>query len=437
MLSIKVENLGKRYRIGLKEEQHESLFNLFLAFLKSPIKNYKTYRSLYSFSETSGSKAFIDDEKNGIIWPLKGLNFEVNKGEVVGIIGKNGAGKSTLLKVLSRITHPTTGRVEAFGSISSLLEVGTGFHPELTGRENIYLNGAILGMRKKEIDNKLDQIINFSGVHKFIDTPVKRYSSGMKVRLAFSVAAHLEPDILIIDEVLAVGDAEFQKKCLNKMEDAGKQGRTVLFVSHNMPAVTRLCPRAIFLENGKIVDDGPSQKVVANYLSKDSGTTAERIWKNTLNAPGSDIARLRGLRVMSKSGQVTESIDIREPFSIDMEYEILKSGSILLPHHHFFNGEGIHVFTTLDTDPQWRLKPRPKGSVKSTVWIPGNLLSEGNYMVGSGMITLNPEIPQFYENPAISFTVIDTIEGDSARGDFTKNIDGVVRPLLKWNNQYH
>src|SRR5215203_1757516 len=235
--AIEVEGLGKRYRIGLKEERHENLASALIDAIKSPIKNYREHRSAYDFRDIGANKMF--QESAGVIWPLKNISFDVFQGEAVGIVGRNGAGKSTLLKILSKITPPTTGEIRLRGRVSSLLEVGTGFHQELTGRENVYLNGTILGMRKREVDRKFDQIVEFPGVEKFLDTPVKRYSSGMRVRLAFSVAAHLEPEILIVDEVLAVGDAEFQKKCLGKMDDVAKEGRTVLFVSHNLATLRR------------------------------------------------------------------------------------------------------------------------------------------------------------------------------------------------------
>jgi lipopolysaccharide transport system ATP-binding protein len=256
-IAIKVEGLSKAYRIGLKEQRHETLFGAAAAFLKAPLSNFRDLRKLSRFEG--------DDEEDKV-WALRDISFEVKQGEAVGIIGRNGAGKSTLLKILALITEPTTGRATVYGRIGSLLEVGTGFHPDLTGRENIYLNGTILGMRKREIDVKFDEIVDFSGVEKFIDTPVKRYSSGMRVRLAFSVAAHLEPEILIVDEVLAVGDAEFQKKCLGKMSEVAKAGRTVLFVSHNMEAVDRLTSRCVSLRGGRLNLDGKTFEVVADYL---------------------------------------------------------------------------------------------------------------------------------------------------------------------------
>jgi lipopolysaccharide transport system ATP-binding protein len=258
-VAISIENLSKVYRLGAKNELHDTFVGAMTSLLRSPLQNFRNLRRLTSFDFSKGA----DD----ILWALRDVSFQVCHGEVLGIIGRNGAGKSTLLKILSRITEPTTGCVTIHGRVASLLEVGTGFHQDLTGRENVYMNGTILGMRKREIDRKFDEIVEFSGVEKFIDTPIKRYSSGMKVRLAFSVAAHLDPEILIIDEVLAVGDAEFQKKCLGKMEDVSSQGRTVFFVSHSMAAIQRLCQRAILLRQGRCVMDGSTDAVVSEYLS--------------------------------------------------------------------------------------------------------------------------------------------------------------------------
>ncbi|MEZ5045874.1 MAG: polysaccharide ABC transporter ATP-binding protein [Chitinophagaceae bacterium] len=263
-IAIKVEHISKYYRIGLKETKYDTMGDAIVGWLKKPIRNFKRLKSLSSI---------LDENDDDVFKAVNDVSFQVYKGEVLGIIGKNGAGKSTLLKLLSRITEPTKGKIEIYGRVASLLEVGTGFNPELTGRENIYLNGTILGMTKKEIDAKLEAIISFSGIEKFIETPVKRYSSGMKVRLAFSVAAHLDPEVLIIDEVLAVGDAEFQKKCLGKMQEvAGTQGRTVLFVSHDMSAVTTLCNRTILLEKGAIKNIGKTFDIITEYLQKNNTT---------------------------------------------------------------------------------------------------------------------------------------------------------------------
>ncbi len=269
-------NVGKQYRIGAAQRSYVTLRETLTALASAPFRR-------------SGRE---DSSSQEMFWALRGVNFEVNPGEVIGIIGRNGAGKSTLLKLLSRITEPTTGRIELYGRIGSLLEVGTGFHPELTGRENIFLNGSIMGMRREEIERKFEEIVAFAEVSRFLDTAVKHYSSGMYVRLAFAVAAHLEPEILIVDEVLAVGDASFQRKCLDKMQEVSQHGRTVLFVSHNMPAITRLCERTILLDEGQVMSDGPSHQVVNAYLKSGLGTTAVREWLDKTKAPGNDIARL-------------------------------------------------------------------------------------------------------------------------------------------------
>jgi lipopolysaccharide transport system ATP-binding protein len=434
-IMVKVENLSKRYRIGLRQKMHDSLFTAIFDFIKRPLDNYRKYRSLYKF-EDSGHKG-SDFDSADTIWALKDVSFEVKQGEVLGIIGRNGAGKSTLLKILSRIADPTGGCAEIRGRISSLLEVGTGFHPELTGRENVYLNGTILGMTKKEVDRKFDQIVDFSGIKKFIDTPVKRYSSGMKVRLAFSVAAHLEPEILIIDEVLAVGDADFQKKCLKKMEHVGRQGRTVLFVSHNMNAITRLCNRAILMEGGRLIQEGPPHQIVSSYLKSNLGSIAAREWPNPKDAPASDVARLNAICVRSEGGQILEKIDVQQPFAIEMKFEVLKENYILYPHFSIENDQDQCVFITIDQDPAWRRRPRPKGRYVSTVSIPGNLLNEGMLFVSCNLLTMDPVKVEFHAHYAVSFHVVDQFADNPTRGDYTRNLRGAVRPLLKWKTQFH
>jgi lipopolysaccharide transport system ATP-binding protein len=435
-LAIKVNDVYKLYRLGIKQQASENLSSALASFIKSPIKNYRKYRSLYRFDDVIGPSDSVNYESLNILTALSGVSFEVNRGEVVGIIGTNGAGKSTLLKILSRITPPTQGTVEIRGRVSSLLEVGTGFHPELTGRENVYLNGTILGMRKREIDRKFDEIVDFSGVEKFLDTPVKRYSSGMRVRLAFAVAAHLEPEILIIDEVLAVGDAEFQKKCLSKMQDVGKEGRTVLFVSHNMPAVTRLCPRVILLGSGKILRDGPVDEVVSAYLHAGRGTTALREWTDLSEAPGNDIVRLRAVRVREEDGTVKEGIDIRKAVGLEMEFEVLQGGTEMMPYFTLFNEEGTTVFSTIDQCGEWKKRMRPEGVYTSTAWIPGNLLTEGTYYVRATMKTLERKKRHFNEPEVVAFNIMDTVDGDSARGDWVGRMAGVIRPLLNWETSY-
>lgn len=431
--ALSVEGVSKIYRIGLQEQTHDSIGREFVEFVKSPIKNYRKYRSLYRFSDDVLSGSYTGED---ILWALRDVSFQVQQGDVVGIIGVNGAGKSTLLKVISRITPPTKGQITIRGRVSSLLEVGTGFHPELTGRENVYLNGTILGMRKHEVERKFDEIIDFSGVEKFLDTPVKRYSIGMRVRLGFAVAAHLEPEILIIDEVLAVGDAEFQKKCLNKMEDVGNEGRTVLFVSHNMAAITRLCRRGILLSAGGVIADGETHAIVSKYLTSGLGTTAAREWPDRADAPGDDTVRLRAIRVIDQQGEVSEGIDIRNPVGLEMEYEVLKEGEVLMPYFRLSNEEGIIVFSTIDQDLRWHTETRAPGRYVSTAWIPGNLLSEGMFYVLAAVRTKHRKYRPIQIQDAVAFNVTDTMDGGSARGEWVGRLSGAVRPKLDWTTNF-
>jgi lipopolysaccharide transport system ATP-binding protein len=426
---ITAENISKRYRIGLKEQLQTTLGGSILSIIKKPVYNFKRLRKLAKFN----GEEIADD----IIWALKNVSFEVNEGEVLGIIGRNGSGKSTLLKILSHITEPTSGRVQIHGRVSSLLEVGTGFHPELTGRDNVYLNGTILGMTKKEIQKKFDQIVDFSGVEKFIDTPIKRYSSGMKVRLAFSVSAHLDPDILVIDEVLAVGDADFQKKCIGKMSDTAKSGRTVLFVSHNMPSIIGLCSRVILLDNGMISTIGSPHRVVAQYLGHDGKGHSERVWDRTSDTPGNEIVRLYAARVRNRDGIVKDAFDIREPIAVEIEYEVLEEGHTLVPNFYFFPEMDRLAFLTIDQDPEWKQTPRPKGRFTSTAWIPGNFLSDGEMNVSVAITTYRPKVKvHFHEEYVLSFNVLDSLDGNTARGEYTGRLGGVVRPLLEWTTAY-
>ena len=406
-IAISASSLGKRYRIG-GPQRYGSLRASLDKLLRAP---------------------FTRSKEDDTFWALDDISFEAKRGEVVGIIGRNGAGKSTLLKVLSRITEPTRGRAEINGRVACLLEVGTGFHPELSGRDNTFLNGTILGMKRAEIRARFDEIVAFAEVEKFIDTPVKHYSSGMYLRLAFAVAAHLSPEILIVDEVLAVGDARFQKKCMEKMEDVGHAGRTVLFVSHNMPAVTRLCPRTILLDAGKVLKDGPSHEVVTSYLRAGLGTTAERVWD--VNPPGNEIAKLRAARVVDGEGKQREAVDIRKRVGIEIDFEVATGGHLLVPNIHVFNEEGVCVFVASDRGEDARA-PRKPGRYSSVAWIPGNFLAEGTYIIGVALSTMDPVVVHFFERDAVAFQVIDSMDGDSARGDYAGPIPGVVRPLLEW-----
>ena len=309
---ITVTNLSKAYRIGLKDEMPNSLFQSFTRLLKAPFTNARKLSRLDTFKSGECSE--------DLLWALKDVSFQVSPGEVIGVIGHNGAGKSTLLKILSKITPPTSGRALIKGRVSSLLEVGTGFHPELTGRDNVYLNGTILGMRKSEIDRVFDAIVSFSGVEKFLDTPIKRYSSGMRVRLAFAVAAHLEPEVLVIDEVLAVGDMAFQDKCLNKMQDVSKSGRTIIFVSHNMAAVRALCTRCILLKQGSITATGDVGDVINQYhaqLDREIYLKTTREWSYE-NAPGNEKLKLYKVSVRPLQGKI---IEISSGFTIEIVAE--------------------------------------------------------------------------------------------------------------------
>jgi len=351
-IAIKVENISKVYRLGIKEETENSLLTSIAKMIRSPVSNYKKYRSLYNFSDLDFDNPNANTDPN-ILWALRNVSFDVNHGELVGIIGRNGAGKSTLLKILSRITPPARGRVEIHGRTSSLLEVGTGFHNELTGRENVYLNGTILGMRKKEVDRKFDEIVDFSGVEKFLDTPVKRYSSGMRVRLAFAVAAHLEPEILLVDEVLAVGDAEFQRKCLGKLDDIAQLGRTVLFVSHNVASVQRLCKKAMLLEGGRLADYGPVAGVIKNYLATSTDETDVARFRPHARR-GTGWARIADARLVDESGKSVGSrpCDKDLTFVIDVETRGGGESSLrgLVLELMFFSFEGTAVMSVMNVD---------------------------------------------------------------------------------------
>ena len=412
-VAIRVQGLAKKYRLG----EYQAA--------------YGTLRE----SMTHAGRRLVGrepDREKPEIWALREVTFDVQEGEVLGVIGRNGAGKSTLLKVLTRITTPTAGRAELRGRVGSLLEVGTGFHPELTGRENIYLNGSILGMRRREIQQKLPEIIEFSGVEAFIDTPVKRYSSGMYVRLAFSVAAHFEPEIMLVDEVLAVGDAEFQARCLGRMEDLGATGRTVLFVSHNMQAIAQLCDRAILMDQGRVVLDGPSEEVVAHYLQTTAGAGSSHEWIED-EAPGDELVRLRSVRVVRADGSSADYVDVREPVGIEIGFRVLGHGPPVVPKVKLVAG-GHVAFNAMDTDPRWN-EPSPPGDYLATAWIPGNLLNEGLIMIDPAICSIDS--PKLHHHvsvwQAVSFHVQDPGKGGSARGSFTGQWRGVVRPLLEWS----
>ena len=419
---IRVQNLAKRYRIGYKEKAPQSFKARSKDLLLSP---FEYVRSVL--------KEPTSDE---VFWALKDVSFEVERGEVLGIIGRNGAGKSTLLKILSRITEPTKGTVEIRGRVGSLLEVGTGFHPDLTGRENTYLNGTIMGLKKRQIDLLFDEIVDFAEVQKFIDTPVKHYSSGMYTRLAFAVAAHLNPEILIVDEVLAVGDAKFQKKCISKMQDVShSQGKTVLVVSHNMQTLLSLCSKSILLAAGKIESSGTPEKVAKDYLEVFYTKLSKISWGRGSEAPGNDVARLHALRAINENGETLENFKINEKIGLEMTYEVLKEGQILWQGYNFYNAEGLNIFDSHNVKSEWYREPHPTGVFVSRAWIPENFLAEGHVAVGCAVFNHASHIVHFHEQEAIVFNVVDTYSHDSARGDCVGTFNGVIRPLLNWETQ--
>jgi lipopolysaccharide transport system ATP-binding protein len=417
-VAVAVEGLGKRYRISHQRERYGRLTESLAGAVLAP------------FRRLGGKSRETEDW----FWALRDVSFELRQGDVVGVIGRNGAGKSTLLKVLSRITEPTVGHAELHGRVGSLLEVGTGFHPELTGRENVFMSAAVLGMRRREVERKFDEIVDFAGVEQFLDTPVKRYSSGMQVRLGFAVAAHLEPEILFVDEVLAVGDAAFQAKCLGRIEEIGSSGRTVVFVSHSMPAILRLCSRALLLEKGRTIAQGPTHEVVRSYLETDLGRTSERLWSGD-DAPGDDVARLRSVRVLAPADSKGDEVDIRQPIDIEVEYLSVAPGSLRpFVNLHFFNDEGVCLFITSDTTNRaWRSTPRGPQTVRATVRVPGNFLAEGRIIVTAAVSSINPTVVHALERDAIAFQVVDRSTGDGVRGDWAEDLPGVVRPMLDWS----
>jgi len=362
-----------------------------------------------------------------IFWALRDVDFEVPRGKVFGVIGRNGAGKSTLLKILSRITEPTTGMAEIRGRVGSLLEVGTGFHPELSGRENIYLNGTLLGMRRRQIDRVFDAIVDFAEVHRFIDTPVKRYSSGMYVRLAFAVAAHLEPDILIIDEVLAVGDIQFQKKCLGKMKDVTGKGRTVLFVSHSLSTVNSLCDTCMLLENGRVTLIGPTDKVTSKYFTSNQQSVGPYLDLSS-EPPGDEYCRFFGARLVDRAGITQTFAYLDQEIGIEMSYELLKESSIpIIPNIHFLIG-GNYAFVACPAS----LPTLSLGRHRATVWIPSRLLNEGTYSVNFAATTISPLRIHFHEQDSFAFQVIEDLH-DESRNGYLHKMPGAVRPQLVWD----
>jgi len=408
MQTIRAEHLSKRYALGSRPSANATFREMVSNSLRSPFRRLRRL----------GGAAPEED----LIWALRDVSFRVDAGEVVGIVGRNGAGKSTLLKILSRVTEPTEGRVELAGRVSSLLEVGTGFHPELTGRENIFLNGAILGMGRGEIARKFDEIVAFSELEKFLDTPVKHYSSGMYVRLAFAVAAHLEPEILLVDEVLAVGDVQFQRKCLGRMGSATREGRTVIFVSHNMTAVQSLCSRVLWLDGGGIVDDGDATRVVGEYLERSNGILLSRSWDDPKVAPGNESVRLVRVEVSPEGGDPSAPMTVETPVRVAFECWNYVDGSPLNLSMVVYNQQDVCVFNSVSD-----CRCLPQGRFRAVCRIPGNFLNDGRYRVRA-LVVRDQSLPLLDEDNLAVFEIHDTERPGSWFGKWV----GVVRPALPW-----
>lgn len=420
--AIEVSNLSKRYRIGFEKQARDTFAEVISEWLTQPFRNFRRLRNLTQFEQDN-------QEERDIIWALKDVSFEIQPGEVIGVIGKNGAGKSTLLKILSRITYPTHGIVKLNGRVSSLLEVGTGFHPELTGRENVYLNGTILGMTRYEIERKFDEIVEFSGIRKFIDTPVKFYSSGMGVRLAFSVAAHLEPEILLIDEVLSVGDAAFQKKSLGKMEEVSEQGRTVLFVSHNMGAVRSLCSRGLLIESGSLIMDDDVDRVINTYLSSKDVSTAGIIEWDLTKAPRDKEVAILGMKTLSSESEIKSTFQIDEGFEIHIKFIIIESVKNLRINLRFKTTMGETVFATYEDSQIQQGFIRQPGTYTAICNIPPNVLNNITYRIFVGIDSPGYKV-LLPGRDYLEVDIVDTSDGYRyASGAF----DGPIRPVINWN----
>ncbi len=424
--AVRTEKLGKMYYLGALSEQQYSGYDI-LGF-NLPMR--RLWPILFNDRQ-------LDPNNEKAFWALRDLDLEVRPGELVGVVGKNGSGKSTLLKILARVTEPSAGFAEVTGQVGSLLEVGTGFHPELTGRQNVYLNGSIMGMTSEQITRRFDEIIDFAEVERFIDTPVKHYSSGMYMRLAFSVAAHMECDILIVDEVLAVGDFQFQKKCLARIEKEVKSGKTVLFVSHNTSMIMQVCTRCVLFEGGRIIEDGLPQAIVESYISRSSPVHFDRSFEED-TAPTSEehTFRLRAFRVIDAEGSPKAHFDVKEPVIIEMRWDILSSRYPFDVNITVRHESGVTVFTSLDNkDAPWQGQPPKEGQYTARCTIPPNFLNEGLFMVDF-TISTRVRATEYATCPdAGSFYVVDDMKNEGVRGDWNgKWFTSVLRPQLHWTH---
>lgn len=416
--AIHVEQLSKCFRIGAPKAKAETLIANAMQDGAAAVG-----RLLGRTAEPATSEH----------WALRDINLTVGEGEVVSVIGHNGSGKSTLLKILSRISVPSRGRAVVRGRMASLLEVGTGFHPDLSGRDNVFLNAAILGMRREDIRRRFDAIVDFAGVEAFIDTPVKHYSSGMKVRLGFAVAAHLDPDVLVIDEVLAVGDAAFQQRCLNRIEEVGAAGHSILYVSHHLPSVARLSKRTVVLDHGQILFDGPTLTAIRRYEERIGGFHSRRSWEPG-QAPGDDRARLLSLQLSSGGKPVAGPVDTRQPVELTVRYEVLRAG-VIQPSLHLFDFTGTPVLSSIDTQPGWHGVPRAPGVYEARAIFPGNWFNEGSFQLAVSLFTVEPFHCHAYEHQALAFSFYDAAATDGARGLYRGDLKGYLRPQLDWQNE--
>ena len=449
-LAIRVSELGKLYRLGTNLGEasplqgdgpsrvgYRTLRETLTSAATAPVRRLsrrltgRPQKTPAAKKGEAGARPSPKPAVEPVIWALQDVSFEIRKGQVIGVIGRNGAGKSTLLKILSRITEPSSGYAEVHGRVGSLLEVGTGFHPELTGRENIYLNGAILGMKRSEIAGKFDEIVDFSGVERFIDTPVKRYSSGMYLRLAFAVAAHLEPEILVVDEVLAVGDAEFQRKCLGKMSDVAHQGRTVLFVSHNMSAILHLTEEALVFDKGRLVHRAPTPAAVDYYMSSGLAQVGERHWEASDIPASAAPFRPLAMRLVDRRGRIVDVVRSTEPASVEIEYALEQPITGLRVGVYLTTARGEYVFASFDTDDPdefARQAERQPGHYISRCTLPADLLNEGRYILGVNASSFRVR-RYFQDEQALTFSV----DATGAPGtQWAESRLGPVRPRLNW-----
>ena len=420
-IAIKVTNLAKKYRLGA----------IGISSLREDLSRWLKHNSRNISNKAEETSTYIDQSRiinESEFWALNNLNFQIPKGAVIGLIGANGSGKSTLLKILSRITEPTKGEVKIRGKVASLLEVGTGFHPELSGRENIYLNGATLGMTKKEVDSKFDEIVDFSGVSNFIETPIKRYSSGMKVRLGFSVAAHLEPDILIIDEVLAVGDAEYQEKCFEKLKDAKNKGKTILIVSHIMNTICSLCEKVIYLNKGKIDEYGSTEKVVTKYISSTHSQESEKSFGE--KECGDEYITCLNIKVVDKNKQRRKIFKWHEKIGVSIKYKVEKLNNNQTPHITVVNEKGEIIFVSIANETKI---PKKLGIYETIVYIPEKLLNQGDYYLNIAIINLTPRIQHINIKKVLYFKIVEDVNKREFK--YRNKMPGVLLPELNWKTE--